>query len=150
MYTQHTVYISTNRCTYTVYTYIYINIFNIFCGKSCAGRAEMSSLCVVDALVGGATAPCGRKGPSDKSMVSPAACQNQRVTSALRRTVSPATPTKIHKRMEAERTKLLLLFSSLFNCAVYARQCLRLFPRRAMQEEARQWASTLGRWAGSK
>lgn len=69
----------------------------------------------------------GYKGPSDKSLVSPAACQNQRVTSPLRRTVAPATTTKVHKRMKAERKKLLLLFS-LFNCGTYTRQYFHLFP----------------------
>lgn len=97
------------------------------CGRSCASRVEMSSLCGTDAHVGAATVPCGRKGPSDKSMVSPAACQNQRVTSPLKRTVASATATKIHKRMEAERTKLLFLFF-LFSRTIYTRQCLSLFP----------------------
>lgn len=114
---------------------------------SCAGRVEMSSLCVADALVGAATASCGRKGPSDKSMVSPAACQNQRVTSPLRRTVAPATAMKVHKGWKLKGQNYFCFFSPFQLTRDNASVC---FPT-CDAGGARQWASTrLGRWAGLK
>lgn len=123
--------------------------------RGTVGRVEMSSLRVTDALVGAATAPRGRDSGARalqiKAPVSPAVCQNQRVTSLLGRTVAPATATKIHKRLDAERmTLLLLFFFSPFSMAPFTRDNASVCFPPCDAGGARQWACTLCRCAGLK